>query len=715
MSNKREVFETPDQRNGIQRHQRRRLAARTRNRGKQTSSHHTSNLPERTRSSARSWKRQELTTLKNTSEFSDLYDEDLDVSDLDTVDVENRLVYYRNNRYPKPSGELTIRTAIDKSDPYILASLFKELKLNSSQYKKQLKRFPRRRTPSVHTMLTDIIVRGDPECIQVVLDSIFHGYIYSTIIDHVCSNGRTALWYASQKGDLDLVRQLIERGHANVNKCGVLIVAAQNGHKHIVDYLLTKGCDPNRSAKNYNERALHAATRRNYFDIVEILLQHGADPFVLDYKKRTPLDYAIHKRHIDIAKLLIDHQCKRFIMSQTGYTPLMLSVDCNNTIVRDMLTSILPEQQVLDEMVLLACHYIIDGNAKKYAVAYSHLERALSRRKPPCSSTPCEAYEFVRECETLDELIAIREDNNKLRMYALVVSERLLLRNDEMNHFLSLLIKQSNFYRWQKNYERCLQIRTHVFEILLKNENKNRRYSKFHKDHLGEVVNILYKILKMKGCVPVHSLELVWQWILNRIDNSLIQLFFKLFFMIIYSIESKKMNRKEQCVLFGLIQRAVRSKIIIENQYPLLNYFTRRFVCGIKEYKCLTNSISTLSIIHLLIHAGADVNGTTTVNKATSLHSVVEYWNHDDAKLIVRILLDANAHLDCIDFRGLRPEELLSDLEIKELLRANRKLSLKCRCAHIIVANNLNYTNYLSLKLIRFVQMHSKETITAYN
>ncbi|CAF3446807.1 unnamed protein product [Rotaria sp. Silwood1] len=217
------------------------------------------------------------------------------------------------------------------------------------------------KTRHQHTMLTRVIENDHAECIQVVLENIFNGTIYPTIVDHVCSTGRTALWYACRKGDLDLVRQLIEYGHAHIAKCGVLIVAAQNGHTNIVEYLLSKGCDPNRRAKNYNETSLHAASRRNHLAIVNLLLKHGADPNILDYKKRTALEYAIHKRHIEIAKVLIYHQGGNFDKNQFGFTPLMAAANFNKTPIVKILLDILPRQQALEELTLLACKYTIDG------------------------------------------------------------------------------------------------------------------------------------------------------------------------------------------------------------------------------------------------------------------------------------------------------------------------------------------------------------------
>lgn len=55
-----------------------------------------------------------------------------------------------------------------------------------------------------------------------------------------------ALRIASQAGNLELVKYLVERG-ADIHALfeGALRFAAERGHQHVVDYLLSKGADPN--------------------------------------------------------------------------------------------------------------------------------------------------------------------------------------------------------------------------------------------------------------------------------------------------------------------------------------------------------------------------------------------------------------------------------------------------------------------------------------
>jgi hypothetical protein len=115
-----------------------------------------------------------------------------------------------------------------------------------------------------------------------------------------------------------------------------------------------------------------------------------------------------------------------------------------------------------------------------------------------------------------------------------------------------------------------------------------------------------------------------------------------------------------------------------------------------------------LSIVRLLIHCGANVDEVNSKTKSTPLHLIVRCQNVDNARSVIGLLLGANAHIDCLDIKGYQPEDLARTLEIKELLHANQKLSLKCLCARLINMNNVCYTTSLSSNLIDFVRMHSR-------
>jgi hypothetical protein len=96
-------------------------------------------------------------------------------------------------------------------------------------------------------------------------------------------------------------------------------------------------------------------------------------------------------------------------------------------------------------------------------------------------------------------------------------------------------------------------------------------------------------------------------------------------------------------------------------------------------------------------------------SKSTPLHIISQTYNLNEnlRRSVIELLLDANAHTDYINENGHLPEYYAGQAEIKELLRVNRKLSLKCRCAQLINSENVNYENSLSSRLIAFVRMHS--------
>jgi len=59
-----------------------------------------------------------------------------------------------------------------------------------------------------------------------------------------------------------------------------------------------------------------------------------------------------------------------------------------------------------------------------------------------------------------------------------------------------------------------------------------------------------------------------------------------------------------------------------------------------------------------LIDSGADVNEVVSNTKSTPLHLIARCYNIDSARSVIQLLLDANAHIDCIDKNGLKPEDV---------------------------------------------------------
>ncbi|MBI3397863.1 MAG: ankyrin repeat domain-containing protein [Deltaproteobacteria bacterium] len=111
----------------------------------------------------------------------------------------------------------------------------------------------------------------------------------------------TPLMNAAGSGDINAVKELVNKG-ADVNeKYNALIAAALNGHTEIVKLFIDKGADVNAKSN-----ALIAAARYGHTEIVKLLIDKGADVNVKSWNDVPVVWVAAYFGHTEIVKLLID-------------------------------------------------------------------------------------------------------------------------------------------------------------------------------------------------------------------------------------------------------------------------------------------------------------------------------------------------------------------------------------------------------------------------
>jgi hypothetical protein len=74
--------------------------------------------------------------------------------------------------------------------------------------------------------------------------------------------------------------------------------------------------------------------------------------------------------------------------------------------------------------------------------------------------------------------------------------------------------------------------------------------------------------------------------------------------------------------------------------------------------------------------------------------------------VIVQLLCDADAHLDCVNALGETPIDVASNSYVKQFLKARAKFSLKCLCAKLIQKNNISFHGKIAASLVKFVEKH---------
>ena len=148
-----------------------------------------------------------------------------------------------------------------------------------------------------------------------------------TDINAVDNFGKTALHLGLEKSHYPIAKILIENG-ADLNvkdKDGQtpLFWAVQNGYLEIIHLLIEKGADPNMGVSwpikgksedkygniydyttSFNSTVLHSASTKGYTEIVQLLIEKGADVNSKDMDGKTALFRASEKGFTEIVQLL---------------------------------------------------------------------------------------------------------------------------------------------------------------------------------------------------------------------------------------------------------------------------------------------------------------------------------------------------------------------------------------------------------------------------
>jgi len=102
------------------------------------------------------------------------------------------------------------------------------------------------------------------------------------------------------------------------------------------------------------------------------------------------------------------------------------------------------------------------------------------------------------------------------------------------------------------------------------------------------------------------------------------------------------------------------------------------------------------------------VDAVDISNGNTALH-IVSQSTRPDALPIVELLINAGAHVDCLNRHDKTPFDYAKITEIKAILQKHQSPSLlKCHCARLIVTNKLNYELIwpAETKLNIFIYLH---------
>jgi ankyrin repeat protein len=254
--------------------------------------------------------------------------------------------------------------------------------------------------------------------------------------------------YFIETGRLDVIKFLVSNGYVTIERQKLtnddsyypyLDLAASLGHTDIVFYFLSQGYERDIRKGFVTNRALHQAAEHGHYDCVRILCNVGLSPRTKDSKGKTALRLAAENNHSDIVDFLLEY---------------------NN------------DETSFNELELLASSYMIStwqfGMREQVDRMRSLLEQSLMKRFllniPKEIDQPITAYQFQRECQSIDEFRQIEHNVDRLCLEALLIRERILL--PEKNETLLPPLHSRGIILVERGeFDQCFQLWLHTFQL----------------------------------------------------------------------------------------------------------------------------------------------------------------------------------------------------------------------------------------------------------
>jgi len=178
--------------------------------------------------------------------------------------------------------------------------------------------------------------------LPLVMLATYHGQrgVAQTLIDH---GADVDVFTAAALNKADRLAILLKHDAESVNRhspdgWSPLALAAHFGSRAAARLLLTAGADLGLRSKNpTGNTALHAAVAGKRHELVELLIDAGADVNAQDASGWTPLNLAAHEGVVETVRLLLTNGADQTIADKNGRTPRETAEREGNTAVLELL------------------------------------------------------------------------------------------------------------------------------------------------------------------------------------------------------------------------------------------------------------------------------------------------------------------------------------------------------------------------------------------
>ncbi|CAF3765502.1 unnamed protein product [Rotaria sordida] len=422
-----------------------------------------------------------------------------------------------------------------------------------------------------------------------------------------------------------------------------------------------------------NVSLLWVATSINDFEVVKLLVEHGANVNHRTKTNSTPLRGASYNGNVDMARYLIENGADVHLAKENNDTNLMVSV-CHKHL--NMVTYLVDElnydvnecdnngRSSLYDAVTCGSVELVEFLLKRGA---RNFQAVVDQMSPLMWAAERKRSDLV---DTLSPYCSLLE-----RIEAEELLASALICGSRDDHVLDQSFK---------HFCRALELRT-IHN--LSKATKSTTNAIFDNRHECQTIKQLEEIRSNTDQLYIEAL-LVRERLLGSTNG---EYRYSLCYRGAILADNGQYHK---AVAYWIYELSLCQQYSISIDPKHLRRFASLF-SGI--YPCLITT-------RILLQCGAAVNAYDTIRN-TPLHIIASSKSAYN-KCVLNLLCDAGAHLDCVNAFGQTPIDLATISDIKQLLKSRMKISLKCLCAQLIRKKNVPFHDKIAVSLINFVEKH---------
>ncbi|UJR08057.1 hypothetical protein I4U23_012334 [Adineta vaga] len=629
--------------------------------------------------------------------------------------------------------------------PFIIGDLYDLIDRNRP---KELDTYLRDK-PYAQLSLTVVEERNDEEISLLILATLY-GYVdivrillnYNSTNEQVELKGcvysidgdfvkdATALWCALHHGHYDIARILIEVGLADVNygPYGPLLIDAIDTKQHsIVQFLVENDyADINLTVNSNDEKesCLMIAVRCGDIKTVVYLCTKGAKVgYRTPLTQNSAMSYAAEHGFMDVVQYLYVKGASPTNENRLKKTPLLLATENGHLQVINFLLQFDHTESTMNELELIASKFIMTDQGVWCADVENGVKlfRQLLKQRilyniPKNIAEPIAVYEFQQECQTVDELDQIQQ-NDSLSLYrqGLLIRERILLPRKDPT-LLEPLLEQNIELIEDGIYYFALTLCHHIFDLQQSMELDVK---------LDDFILIFCQMLNDDVFIPgdefLKACRLVFTPSQRQSNDDCLRNTLHLVTIAVEVLRQSMLDSTDRKLIVHWMIEVFRQQWTTSTGQTLLHLSVDSEIYQEIRYKPLAirkiliyPNIHTVRLLLIYGQPWIDLNAVELVKYDTALHIISRHWNlfenNVNSSAIVEMLINSGAHVDCVNRDNQTPLNGAMDTDICTLLKSKQiPPRLKCLCARLVNEENLldsHLSQQVGNALIKFVQLH---------